>query len=46
MIIPLIKTMLTSGLISQYERICRMAMSGFAAKLNKNINTYIIKILI
>ena len=38
--------MLIFELISQYESICRMAMSGCAAKLNKSIKTNIIEILI
>ena len=38
--------MLIFELLSQYESICRMAMSGCAAKLNKSIKTNIIEILI
>ena len=42
----IVKTMLIFELLSQYESICRMAMSGCAAKLNKSIKTNIIEILI
>lgn len=38
--------MLIFELLSQYESICRMAMSGCTAKLNKSIKTNIIEILI
>lgn len=38
--------MLIFELLSQYESICRMAMSGCAAKLNKSIKTNIIEILV
>ena len=38
--------MLIFELIGQYESICRMAMSGCAAKLNKSIKTNIIETLI
>lgn len=41
-----IKVMMIFELISQFESICRMAMSGCAAKLNKSIQTNIIEILI
>ena len=34
--------MLIFELISQYESICRMAMSGCAAKLNKSIKEILI----
>ena len=37
--------MLIFELLSQYESICRMTMSGCATKLNKSIKTNIIEIL-
>ena len=42
----IVKVMMIFELIGQYESICRMAMSGCAAKLNKSIKTNIIEILI